>query len=386
MAKRTPAAQAWTDALRPACSRRGMRFVSGTAFVPDDVYITSVDAPVVHPDRDPERLQINWAAYIKPLAVDEILWSAFLPDVVMGPQMRINRRVNGAFQVRPMRIASGSRELATGDAPDWDFVLDEFDQVRSDFITAHPAVADFAAALDQDGRSPAREQDLVPTITALIAAERTADAARVADDAIARGASGLMSSRTDVLKYLAAYARGPETYAAFTESLVPTHDLHVHYESERSTSVDLAREHHRGRIGHYLSSMDGTDPWAVVLSARPPVGASDDHSTLLYLQAAGTSEAMTIEFCRPGGDDLGLVSVRSVVARPQTGHDLPDVEIVLPRSTERITRHEVFTADEAAELFEKFYRTDMISDGYTLRPVEKYTADGDRIELRDTTT
>ena len=39
-----------------------------------------------------------------------------------------------------------------------------------------------------------------------------------------------------------------------------------------------------------------------------------------------------------------------------------------------IGRHEVFTAQEAADLFERFYRTDTIGDGYLLRPVEGYTA------------
>lgn len=66
---------------------------------------------------------------------------------------------------------------------------------------------------------------------------------------------------------------------------------------------------------------------------------------------------------------------RSVVGRPYTGQDLPEVEIALPRSTERIARHEVFNADEAAALFEVFYGADTIGDGYTLRPVEGYVAD-----------
>ncbi|CAM3527913.1 hypothetical protein OCAE111667_14135 [Occultella aeris] len=362
-----------------------MRFVSGTAFSLDDVYITAVEAHVVHPNRDPERLEINWAVDIKPRAVDEILWAAFLPDVVMGPQKRINHHIAGAFQVRPIRIASASREVDVGGAPDWDPVLDEFDRARSGFITTHPAVADFVAVLEQDGGSRPSGQELVRTIAALIAADRAADAARIADEATARGERGPMSSTVDVLKYLSAYAKGPEAYAAFTASLTPTHNLQVHHESQRSTSTDLAREHHPGRLGHHLSSMDGSNPWAVVLAACPPAGAPDDHSTSLYMQAAGTAEAMVLEFCRPGGAALGAVSVRSVVGRPNTDQDRPELEIVLPRSTERIARHEVFTAGEAAELFELFYRTDSIAAGYMLRPVEGYLADGGRLDLRDTT-
>lgn len=358
-----------------------MRFVSGTAFVLDDVYLTSVDARVVHPDQEPGRLRIDWAVEIKPLAVDDVLWAAFLPDVVMSRQVRVNRRVNGAFQVRPLRIASGSRDVAAGGAPDWNPVLDACGAARDDFIAAHPDAAGFVAALEQDGGGHASGQGLVRVVAALVAADRAQDAARVADDAIARGERGPMASRVDVLKYLSAYAKGAEAYAAFTASLVPTHDLRVLCEAERGISVDLARAHHPGRIGRHLSRMDGADPWALVLTARPPAGMPDDHSTSLYLQAAGTAEAMVVEFCRPGGADLGAVSVRSVVGRPHAGRDRPDVEIVLPRATVRIARHEVFTADEAAELFEAFYRTDTIADGCTLRPVEGYTVDGASIDL-----
>lgn len=381
MAKGSPAQRAWVQALRPACRRRGMQFVSEEGFVLDDVYVTSVSAQVFHPDQDPDRLRITWTVRIKPLAIDDILWAAFIPEVVMGPKMRINRRVNGSCQVRSLRLDSASREVAAGDEPDWDPVLDEFDRVRADFIAAHPTPADFVAALEHspDGIGPSRS--LTRMITALIAAGRNADAARIADEAVARGERGGMSSTVDVLKYLAAFAKGPEAYEAFRASLVPTHDYEIHYESRSSSPTSLCREHHASSMRRTLAEMDGTNPWAVVLSARPPAGVPADFSTSLYLQAAGTAEAMMIEFCRPGGADIGAVSVRSVVGHPHTGPIEPDVEIVLPRSTQMISRHELFTAQEAADMFERFYRTDTIGDGYTLRPVEGYTADGGHIDL-----
>jgi hypothetical protein len=360
-----------------------MRFVSAAGFVLDDVYVTELFYPrVFHPEKDPERLRITWTVDIKPLAVDEILWAAFTPDEVMGPRMRINRRINGAFKVTPLRIGSGHREVRATAEPDWDPVLDEFDRVRADFIAAHPTAADYAAVVEQqpDGTAPSRR--LTRTITALIAAGRNIDAARMADEAIARGERGSMSSTVDLLKYLAAYAKGPEAYAAFTASLIPTHDYSVFYESRDSRATGLCREHHPSSMRRMLAEMDGTDPWAIVLSARPPAGVSVDFSTSLYLQAAGTADAMVIEFCRPGGAETGAVSVRSVVGHPHTGPAERDVEIVLPRSTETISRYEVFTADEAADMFERFYRTDTIGDGYTLRPVEGYTAAGGHIDLR----
>lgn len=383
MAKQSSAAQAWKDALRPSCRGRGMKFVSGAGFVVDDVYLTELfPMRVFHPDKDPDKLRFSWTVDIKPLAVDEILWNAFLPNVEMGPQMRINRRVNGAFRVQPLRIAQGTHDVLATDEPDWSPVLDAFDRARAEFITAYPAVADFAVALQQhvDGIAPNRA--LTRTVTALIAAGRGVEAARVADEAVAAGESGGMSSTVDVLKYLSAWAKGPQAYYDFWMSLKPTHDYSAMYETKRSNvAVDLTREHHRGMMAHHLHDLDGSDPWAIVLSTRPPDGVTPDFSTSRYLQAAGSAEAMVIEYCEPGGAEIGAVSVRSVIGHPHNGSAERDVDIVLPRSVETISRHEVFTAQEAVEMFERFYRTDAIGDGYVLRPVEGYRADGGLIDL-----
>lgn len=381
MTTRAPLPQSWIDAFRPACRARGMRFVSGEGFTVDDVYIASIRPAVFHPDNDPERLRINWEIAIKPLAVDEILWAAFLPDVKMGKQMRINRRINGAFQIQPLRLTGTGKDIPSADRPEWDPVLEDFDLVRADFIAAHPTSAGYVTALEQGTDRIADNRDRTRMITALMAAGRNADAARLADEAIARGESGEMSSTVDVLKYLAAYAKGPEAYSAFQTSLISTHDYQVLYETERTNiSVDLSRAHHRGRMGQHLSDMNGTDPWAVILSARPPRGVPDDLSTLRYIQAAGTATAMVVELCQPGGSEIGAVSVRSVIGHPHTGLDERDVEIILPRGIETIAQHEVFTAAEAADMFESFYRTDSIGGGYVLRPVEGYTADGGHVK------
>lgn len=382
MAKRSPAVKAWTEAFRPACRARKMRFVSGEGFVLDEVYLTTVYPQIHHPDKDTDRVRISWTVGIKPLAVDEILWAAFMPDVDMGPRMRINRRINGAFQVQPLRLEHASEDVSATDQPNWDMVLDRFEQARADFIAAYPTTADFVTALvrEPDGIAPNRERTRL--VTALIAAGRGADAARTADEAIAAGQTGSMLRTVDVLKYLAAYAKGPQAYADFHTSLIPTHDYQVVCETTRGRSSSLARAHHPGIISHHLASMNGSDPWAVVLSARPPAGAPDDHSTLLYLQAAGTAEAMVVEFCQPGGNDLGAVSVRSVVGHRHDGPADLDVQLVLPRMNQTIAAHEVFTADEAARMFETFYRTDALDEQYSLRPVEGYTADGGYLDLQ----
>ncbi|MBS9532916.1 hypothetical protein KIH27_04850 [Mycobacterium sp. M1] len=353
-----------------------MRFVSECGFVLDDVYITSIGPGIGVDSENPDRLRIGWRVDIKPLAVDEILWTAFLPDVVFGPRMRINRRINGAFTVSSLRVHRGSRDVLVTGAPDWEPILDEFERVRADFVAAHPTPADYVLALEDSPEHIAPSSALTRMVTALIAAGRTTDAVAVAEDAIARGEGGGMWSEVDVLKYLAAYAKGPEAYAAFTASLLPTHDYQVLYESRSCSPTGLSREHHRGSMRLELSRMDGCDPWAVILSARVPDGEPQAAATERYLQAAGTAEAMVIEIRQPAQAAGGVVSVRSVLGHRHTGTAERDVEIVLPSSTQTVTRHEVFSADEAADLFEAFYRTDTIGDGYTLRPAEGYIADG----------
>lgn len=381
MAAHTSPSTVWAEELRSASRRRRLKVVSGIPFVADDTYLSVLETRVDRLGGRADRLRISWALTVKPLAVDDILWAAFLPDAEMGPVKRRNRRVNGAFQVRPLQIAEGSREVGATEAPGWDPELDAFESARTDFLAAHPSVADFVTAVEQDASVLGSGQRILQSVTALIAADRSEEAARLAEEATSRGQRGPMSAEVDVLKYLAAYARGPEAYAAFTASLAPTHTVQVHGESGTGSSAQLAREHHRGRMGHHLASLNGSDPWAVVLSALPPAGMEEDPSTLSYLQAAGSVDAMVLEICLPGGEEPGIVATRYVLGHPHAGEDPRDVEIRLPRSTERVGRHEVFTAAEASEIFERFYRTDTIGDGCALRPVEGVTAEGDRIEL-----
>lgn len=381
MAKAASTTKAWFEALQPAARARGLRFVSGTVFSVDDVYLASIEARPARSKNDPDRLQIDWDVRIKPLALDAILWEAFLPDVAMSARMKVNRRVNGAFQVRSVKITGGSLRISPEDQVDWEPVLSEFERARGTFIRTHPLVSDFALALDSldDGVGPGPM--LVRKITSLVAADRAAEGISVAAEAIERGERGLMSSKVDVLHYLHAYARGPQSHEAFLASLLPTHEYRVLFENQSSKQFDLAREHNRGGFHRDLTSLDGSDPWAVILSSCPV----DDFSTLSYLQAAGTAEAMIVELCRPGGTEHGAVAVRSKVGRAGVAPDGGEVSIELPQFTEVIPAHEAFTAAEAVSLFEAFYRSGVIGDGHVLRPVEGFAADGASINLLATT-
>lgn len=366
--------QAWTDAFRPACRARGMRFVGGEGFVIDDVYLAALGALVF--DAGTDGLRIDWDITVKPLAVDDILWAAFLPDVAMGPQKRINRRINGAFTIRPLRVARGSLTVAKAAEPDWAPILDEFERVRAEFVAARPTIDDFVVALQDLPDGVASGRGITRRVTALMAAGRNEEAVSHAEAARARGESGSMSSTVDVLDYLAAYAKGPQAYSAFRASLVPTHDYQVLHHGGRDVSVSLSREHHPGRMRETLETLNGSDPWAVVLEVRPPLGGSDDPAAVRYLQAAGTAAAMTVEIRQPGGVDADGVSVRSVLGHRQSGPAVYDVVLELPHDTETIGRHEVFTAAEAADLFDAFYRADTLGDSYVLRPVEWFDAEG----------
>ena len=101
-----------------------------------------------------------------------------------------------------------------------------------------------------------------------------------------------------------------------------------------------------------------------------------------FLQAGGSADAMTIEIRRSGGRQWGVESVRGVVGRSIDGTGPLDVPIKLPQSTQMISKSEVFDADEAADLFFAYYQTGEIPSTYTLRPVNGWTADNVRVDLR----
>lgn len=376
-------AKLWAEALRAASKRRGMKYVSETAYAVDHVYLATLVAQVRFGDEPVFRYTVN----IKPLAVNEIFWAAFMPEVHMTAQMRINRRINGAFLIRPLTIASGTAEPQGAGVPEWEPILDEFERTRAAFTQAHPTVEAFAEAqAEAQGRlqsgHAASGTALPLTITALIAAGRGEEAASLAEQAISRGEHSGMSSTVDSLKHLSAYAKGPLAYAAFAESLIPTHELHVISETAQRPPRALPREHSSGNFGRHLAALDGRETWAVVLDALPPAGAANERAALRYLQAAGSAEAMMVEHCRPVQREAGVMAVRSIVGHPGAAEEPLDITLPLPRVTERIAASEIFAAEEAAALFETFYRTDTLPGGYEFRDAEAYGPGGDSVDLR----
>lgn len=137
-----------------------------------------------------------------------------------------------------------------------------------------------------------------------------------------------------------------------------------------------------------LHAFDGADRYALVLWALPP-GMDYDQAVAAgldgkeYIQAAGRADAMTVEICKADGSQWGVDRVRYVIGHPHQSDATLDTPIALPHSTEMRSRHEIFEADEAAQLFFNYYKTGDIPSGYTLRPEQGFTRDGGNIDLRD---
>lgn len=138
-----------------------------------------------------------------------------------------------------------------------------------------------------------------------------------------------------------------------------------------------------------LRRFNGIKPWALTLIPLPDGMEYADmlatkRETTEYLQAGGSADAMTVQIRKPGGHRWGVDSVWYVVGHPHDG-DLPlDVAIHLPTSDDMVNTAEVFNADEAADLFFTYYTTGDIPSSYTLRPINGWTADGTRVDLRKT--
>jgi hypothetical protein len=137
-----------------------------------------------------------------------------------------------------------------------------------------------------------------------------------------------------------------------------------------------------------LRRFNGTSQFALTLWPLPE-GMDYDEARRAgkdareYLQAAGLPDRLTVEIRKPGGAERGADWVRYVVGHLHAEPEPLDVAIKLPQSTEMISRSEVFGADEAADLFLRYYKTGDIPVGYALRPAEAFTRDGGNIDLRD---
>ncbi len=117
-----------------------------------------------------------------------------------------------------------------------------------------------------------------------------------------------------------------------------------------------------------LKNMNGSSFFAYCLWPYPEgydFKEVDYSSSNEYLQCAGSAEAMTVELRVV--DDRG--HEHYVVGREPLSGEC-DVVIRYDEFSVRVHPSEVFTAEQAAPLFDQYLRTTTIPDGYHLRPLD----------------
>jgi len=124
-------------------------------------------------------------------------------------------------------------------------------------------------------------------------------------------------------------------------------------------------------IGRMLRNFDGTMAFALLLWKLPPGKRLDDvkspdEAANEYIQCAGSADRMTCEVRRLRGGQYEHL----VLGHAPDGDNLGNKETIHWDDVETLVApNEVFSADEAAELFLSYYRTGWVPSKYVLRPV-----------------
>lgn len=103
----------------------------------------------------------------------------------------------------------------------------------------------------------------------------------------------------------------------------------------------------------------GADPTSIVGFREP---ANDS-----FIQAAGSGDAVTVEVRVPGPDG---VSRLYTVGRPVPADGTTTLIPISDNRGVRVFSNEIFTADEAAEIFHMFYLAETVSQPYVLRELD----------------
>ncbi|PKI91512.1 hypothetical protein CW368_06190 [Actinomycetales bacterium SN12] len=126
------------------------------------------------------------------------------------------------------------------------------------------------------------------------------------------------------------------------------------------------------QIKFSLNQLNGSSFWGWCLW-RAPEGANLLESIPLsdeFLQCAGTAGALTIEvrYVDPDGQ-----AHQYVVGRPGGDPSTGPTEVIFWEDgnfSTTVYPHEVFTADEAAEVFYAYFLTDKVAQPYVLRELD----------------
>jgi hypothetical protein len=123
-------------------------------------------------------------------------------------------------------------------------------------------------------------------------------------------------------------------------------------------------------IAKMLGRLDGTKTFSLILWKLPTGKRLDEtvaqRDATEYIQAAGSADRMTVEVRRSVGGKFE----HFVVGRAPRGENSGNKETIHWDGVKTIVAHnEVFSADEAAELFLSYYRTGWVPSSYVLRPL-----------------
>lgn len=168
--------------------------------------------------------------------------------------------------------------------------------------------------------------------------------------------------------------------------VMSVHSRHVIEYDGGVLALTIGRRSDRTEFLNPLERFNGDDQWALTLSPTDDEMSPTDVGHTEFIQAAGSDpHNIMMDIRKPGGQQWGVEWVRYAIGRPHADAEPLDVPIRLPHGVYNVRRSEVFTADEAADLFFAFYTTGDIPSGYSLRPLDGYTTQGDVFDLSDGT-
>lgn len=149
------------------------------------------------------------------------------------------------------------------------------------------------------------------------------------------------------------------------------HRTHIEQSNgySRGPLIDTIRPY-REAIQFALNRLNGQTNWAYSLW-RAPEGSDlleDIPLSDEYIQSAGTATAMTVEIRVLDAEKTAHQYVVGKPGQEQTGE--PTEVIRWEQNSTKIYPHEVFTADEAAEVFYAYYLTNRVPESYVLREID----------------
>lgn len=145
--------------------------------------------------------------------------------------------------------------------------------------------------------------------------------------------------------------------------------------SSRGPLVDSIRPY-PDQLRFSLNRMNGSSFWAYSLWRAPADADLLDDIPLSekYIQCAGSAEALTIEVRVVDEDGVARqYTVGKPVDEPTEAPTGPPTEVIRwdeGRYSTKVHPNEVFTADEAAEVFYGYFLKDSVPETYSLRELD----------------